>query len=336
MGACPGPDPNQPWICPVGLDGHTQMRHLATMNELESPVRVAAFYRFADLQDFREMRDALRDVAESQGVRGTILMASEGVNGTIAGSADGVEAVLDHLRSDPRLADLTARDSETDSMPFRRLRVRLKKEIVTLGQPGVNPNEIVGTYVDPKDWNAVIDDPDTIVIDARNAYEVAIGTFEGAIDPDTESFRELPDWINEHEEVRQAPRVAMFCTGGIRCEKSTSWLKAQGVREVLHLQGGILNYLEKIPEAESKWQGDCFVFDDRVSVRHGLVPGDYSMCRACGGPIAPEDVKSLHFERGVSCPACIDTYTDDDRARFRMRQGQLDQAETSAITDDAK
>lgn len=297
------------------------------MNEPDNPVRVAAFYRFADLPDFREMRDVLRDVAESHGVRGTVLMAAEGVNGTIAGSPDGVEAVLIHLRSDARLADLTARDSETDSMPFRRLRVRLKKEIVTLGQPGVNPNEIVGTYVDPQDWNAVIDDPDTIVIDARNAYEVAIGTFEGAIDPETESFRELPDWINDHEEVRQAPRVAMFCTGGIRCEKSTSWLKAQGVRDVLHLKGGILNYLEQIPEAESKWRGDCFVFDDRVSVRHGLVPGDYSMCRACGGPVAPEDVKSPHFERGVSCPSCVTTYTDNDRARFRERQRQVEAGE---------
>jgi len=287
---------------------------------------VAAFYRFASLPGFADLREPLRAVCEAGGVKGTILLAAEGVNGTIAGPEAGVRAVLAHLRSDPRLAELEAKESWADTMPFRRLKVRLKREIVTLGVPGIDPNEEVGTYVDPEAWNDLIRQPDVVLIDARNDYEVAIGTFEGAINPETDSFRELPDWLDQQDELADKPRVAMFCTGGIRCEKSTALLKARGFDEVYHLNGGILKYLETVPEDESRWQGECFVFDERVSVGHGLVPGSYRLCRACGDPVSEVDTKSLLFEQGVSCPGCHDRYTDADRERFRTRQHQMDAA----------
>ena len=287
---------------------------------------VAAFYKFASLPDFADLRDPLRAVCETEGVKGTILLATEGVNGTIAGPEAGVRAVLAHLRSDARLADLEAKESWAETMPFRRLKVRLKREIVTLGVPGLDPNETVGTYVDPESWNELIAEPDVVVIDARNDYEVAIGTFEGAINPETESFRELPDWLEQQDELADKPRVAMFCTGGIRCEKSTALLKARGFDEVYHLNGGILKYLETVPEEESRWQGECFVFDERVSVGHGLVPGNYQLCRACGDPVSEADTESPLFERGVSCPGCHGRYTDADRERFRTRQRQMDAA----------
>ncbi|MEO0557829.1 MAG: rhodanese-related sulfurtransferase [Bacteroidota bacterium] len=287
---------------------------------------VAAFYRFVSLPNFADLRQPLHAVCEAEGVKGTILLAAEGVNGTIAGPEDGVRAVLAHLRSDPRLAELEAKESWAETMPFRRLKVRLKREIVTLGVPGIDPNENVGTYVDPEAWNALIAEPDVVVIDARNEYEVAIGTFEGAINPETESFRELPDWLEQQDELADKPRVAMFCTGGIRCEKSTALLKARGFDEVYHLNGGILKYLETISEEESRWQGECFVFDERVSVGHGLVPGSYQLCRACGDPVSEADTESPRFELGVSCSGCYDRYTHADRERFRTRQRQIDAA----------
>ena len=288
---------------------------------------VAAFYRFVSLPDFEDLREPLRAVAEAAGVKGSILLAAEGINGTIAGPEAGVRTVLAHLRADPRLAELEAKESWAEDMPFRRLKVRLKREIVTLGVPGIDPNQEVGTYVDPEAWNDLIRQPDVVLIDARNDYEVAIGTFEGAINPETASFRELPDWLEEQDELADKPRVAMFCTGGIRCEKSTALLKARGFEEVYHLNGGILKYLETIPEEDSRWQGECYVFDERVSVKHGLVPGSYRLCRACGDPISDADMESPLFEQGVSCPGCHDRYTDADRERFRTRQRQLDAAE---------
>ena len=284
---------------------------------------VAAFYQFVSLPDFAELREPLRALCADRGVKGTILLAAEGVNGTIAGPEDGVRAALAHLRSDPRLAELEAKESWAETMPFRRLKVRLKREIVTLGVPGLDPTEDVGTYVDPSEWNALISEPDVILIDARNDYEVAIGTFEGAVNPETASFRELPEWLEQQDALADKPRVAMFCTGGIRCEKSTALLKARGFDEVYHLNGGILKYLETVPEHESRWQGECFVFDERVSVGHGLVPGTYQLCRACGDPVSEADAESPLFELGVSCPGGHARYTEADRERFRTRQRQM-------------
>lgn len=287
---------------------------------------VAAFYRFASLPDFADLRAPLLDLGRQRGVAGSILLAAEGVNGTIAGSEDAVRAVLAHLRADDRLAALEHKESWAEAQPFRKFKVRLKREIVTMGVPELDPNETVGTYVPPAEWNELIAREDVVLIDARNDYEVAIGTFEGAIDPQTASFRELPEWLDEQDALAEKPPVAMFCTGGIRCEKSTALLRSRGFEEVYHLQGGILKYLEEVPAEESAWRGECFVFDERVSVTHGLEPGRYSMCRACGDPVAPEDEAHPRFERGVSCPRCFERYTDEDRARFRERQRQMDTA----------
>ena len=253
---------------------------------------VAAFYKFFSFPDFEARRAALAETLCGAGVKGTVLLASEGVNGTIAGTAEGVEATLATLRALPGAVDLEAKFSETDEMPFLRLKVRLKKEIVTMGIQGTDPNALVGTYVEPTEWNDLISDPDTVLIDTRNDYEYSIGTFEGAIDPETKTFREFPDWFRKFRERLEAegrtPKVAMFCTGGIRCEKATSFVKAEGIDDVFHLKGGILKYLETVPETDSKWRGECFVFDERVSVRHDLTPGSYDMCHACKRPITDE------------------------------------------------
>ena len=286
---------------------------------------VAAFYKFVPFPDPDALRPGLRGVAEAGDVRGSILVAPEGINGTIAGPREGVDAVLAHIRGLPGCAGLEWKESHADEQPFKRLKVRLKREIVTLGQP-VDPTAQVGTYVAPEDWNAVVEDPDTVVIDTRNDYEVAIGTFRGAVDPKTESFGEFPEWWEANKAAMEGKRVAMFCTGGIRCEKASSWLLAQGVPEVLHLKGGILKYLEDVPAAQSTWDGQCYVFDQRVSVGHGLAQGDYSMCHACGRPVSPDDRAHTDYRKGISCPACIGEYSDADRARFADRQRQLDAA----------
>ena len=286
---------------------------------------VAALYKFTPFAEPDAVRPALRAVAEARGVKGSILVAPEGINGTIAGPRDGIDAVLAHIRSFPGCADLDWKESTAEEMPFKRLKVRLKREIVTLGLPA-DPTVRVGTYVEPEDWNAVIQDPDTVVIDTRNDYEVAIGTFDGAIDPETESFGEFPEWWDKNKSDFEGKRVAMFCTGGIRCEKASSWLLGQGVPEVLHLKGGILKYLERVPEDQSTWTGDCYVFDNRVSVRHGLETGDYSMCHACGRPVSLDDRTHPDWRKGISCPACIDEYSESDRARFAERQRQMDKA----------
>ena len=291
-----------------------------------SQFRVSAFYKFVRVADPQAVQGPLLALAADQGVKGTILLAREGVNGTIAGPPGGVEAVLAHLRSLPDLTDLEVKDSFAETMPFLRLKVRLKAEIVTLGQPQADPTVQVGQYVDAADWNDLIARDDVVVIDTRNDYEVEIGQFAGAIDPKTESFGDFPAWWAENAAAFAGKKVAMYCTGGIRCEKSTSFLKSQGVEDVYHLKGGILKYLEEVPEAESSWEGECFVFDQRVSVGHGLTPGPYGLCYACRRPIDAAAMASADYEKGVSCPACIGSHTAAQVARFRERQKQVELA----------
>ena len=292
----------------------------------DMPIRIAALYHFTRFEDPAALRPALLGCAEANGVRGTLLLAQEGINGTIAGSDAGIEAVLDHIRSLPGCEAFDWKESRASEMPFHRTKVRLKREIVTMGQPDLDPVDGVGTYVDAQDWNALIADPDTILIDTRNDYEVAIGTFEGAIDPETKSFREFPEWFRarraEFEAEGRTPKIAMFCTGGIRCEKSTAFVKSEGLDEVYHLKGGILKYLEEVPEEQSRWQGECFVFDERVSVKHGLDVGTHSLCRACRRPLSEADLAHEHYEEGVSCHQCFPERSDEQRARYRERQRQ--------------
>lgn len=284
---------------------------------------VAALYQFTRLPDPAALRPGLLAVSQANGVRGSLLLAPEGINGTIAGRREGVDAVLAAIRALPGCGSLEWKESHAESMPFGRMKVRLKREIVTMGQPDVDPLARVGNYVAPAEWNALISDPDTVVIDTRNDYEVAIGTFRGAVDPGTRAFGEFPEWWQANREKFSGKRIAMFCTGGIRCEKSTNYLLGQGVNQVFHLKGGILKYLEEVPEAESLWQGQCFVFDDRVSVGHGLQPGGLKVCGACRRPVTAEDEARPGYEEGVCCPACVNEYSQTDRARFRERHRQM-------------
>lgn len=298
------------------------------MTQPELPIHVAAFYQFTRFDDCAAIRDALLPLCNANGVRGTLLLAQEGINGTIAGAAQSIAAVLAHIRALPGCAELDVKHSRAAAMPLHRMRVRLKREIVTMGAPDLDPTS-VGDYVAPQEWNALIDQPDTIVIDTRNDYEVAIGSFAGAIDPRTKSFREFPDWVRAHrdewERDGSAPKIAMFCTGGIRCEKATAFLKAEGLDAVYHLKGGILAYLEQIAPEDSRWQGECFVFDERVSVGHGLALGTHGLCRACRMPVSPADTQSPLFVEGVSCPACHEARSDAQRTRYaeRHRQAEL-------------
>lgn len=284
---------------------------------------VAALYHFTRFDDPAALRAPLLAVAEGAGVKGSLLLAREGINGTIAGTRAGIDAVLAHIRALPGCAALEWKESPAPTMPFGRMKVRLKREIVTMGQPDVDPRAGTGHYVAPSDWNELISQPDVVVIDTRNDYEVAIGTFDGAIDPKTRSFREFPQWWEQNKDRFHNKRVAMFCTGGIRCEKSTNYLLQQGVSDVFHLKGGILKYLEDVPQEQSLWQGECFVFDQRVSVGHGLVPGPHSMCHACRRPLLPADTERPEYEDGVQCHQCVDEYTPERRAAFRERQRQI-------------
>lgn len=284
------------------------------------PLTVATFYKFVKLQDFAEKQAPLLACCSQAGIKGTILLAAEGINGAIAGSREAVDAVLTFLRADPRLADLEHRESTAETFPFDRIKVRLKREIVTLGMPAIDPSQQVGTYVTPQDWNALISDPDVLTIDTRNDYEVSIGTFKGAQNPKTGSFRQFPEYVRHHLDPTKHKKIAMFCTGGIRCEKASALLLAQGFQEVYHLKGGILNYLEEIPPAESLWQGECFVFDQRVAVSHGLKAGTHEMCQSCGHPISEQDKNSPHYEAGISCPHCFADLTEDKRRRQLARQ----------------
>jgi UPF0176 protein len=284
---------------------------------------VAALYHFTRFDDPAALRAPLLAVAEGAGVKGSLLLAREGINGTIAGTRAGIDAVLAHIRALPGCAALEWKESPAPAMPFGRMKVRLKREIVTMGQPDVDPRAGTGHYVAPADWNDLITQPDVVVIDTRNDYEVAIGTFDGAIDPKTRSFREFPQWWEQNKDRFHNKRVAMFCTGGIRCEKSTYYLLQQGISDVFHLKGGILKYLEDVPQDQSLWQGECFVFDQRVSVGHGLVPGPHSMCHACRRPLLPADTERPEYEDGVQCHQCVDEYTPERRAAFRERQRQI-------------
>lgn len=285
---------------------------------------VAALYHFARLPDPQACQGPLLDLCRAQSLCGTLLLAPEGVNGTIAGPRAGILTVLDHIRAWPGFAALDWKESTTRTPPFARMKVRLKREIVTMGQPDVDPSAAVGRYVAPADWNALIEAPDVAVIDTRNDYEVQIGTFRGAVDPGTKSFRDFPTWWQKNADRFRGKRIAMFCTGGIRCEKSTNYLISQGVEEVYHLEGGILKYLEEVPADDSRWQGECFVFDQRVSLTHGLEQGRHGLCHACRRPLAPEDRARPEYEEGVCCHRCADEYSADDRARFRERQRQFD------------
>lgn len=289
---------------------------------------VVAFYKFVRLNDLTSLQYEIESWCRSNDVFGIVLLASEGINSTIAGPREGVLRVLEMIRQDARFSDMRWKESFAEEQPFHKLRVRLKKEIVTMGVSDIDPNELVGTYVKPADWNALISDPDVIVIDARNRYETEIGTFKGALEPGLDSFRELPSWLEKNIDVDGEPRVAMFCTGGIRCEKSTAFLKQAGVKEVYHLEGGILKYLEEVPQDESLWEGECFVFDQRVAVGHGLDLADYELCRACRFPLSASDKQSEFFQEGVSCLRCYDQTSREQKTRFAERQKQFELAQS--------
>jgi UPF0176 protein len=287
---------------------------------------VAALYKFVTLPDYKKMQQPLLDVCNDNGIKGTILLASEGINGTVAGTESGIGSLLKYLHSLSEFSDLIHKESRAAEMPFLRMKVRLKKEIVTMGVPGTDPKKIVGSYVKPEDWNALISDPNVVLVDTRNDYEVEIGTFKGAIDPKTINFRDFPKWVQNNKNILNKPKIAMFCTGGIRCEKSTAYMKEQGYEDVYHLEGGILKYLENVPQTESLWQGECFVFDNRISVKHGLDQGSYDQCYGCRWPITEEDKTANTYIKGVCCPRCFDKSDAQKKIRSAERQKQIDLA----------
>ncbi|MGZ8188957.1 MAG: oxygen-dependent tRNA uridine(34) hydroxylase TrhO [Methylosarcina sp.] len=284
---------------------------------------VCAMYKFVSLNNFQALRQPLLKVMEENGIRGTLLLAGEGINGTVAGSREGIDALLKWLKNDSRLANIDYKESFAEALPFNRPKVKLKKEIVTLGIEGIDPNRVVGTYVSADDWNALIADPEVLLIDTRNDYEYRVGTFKNAVNPKTESFRDFPDYVKENLDPEKHKKVAMFCTGGIRCEKSTAFLKEQGFEEVYHLKGGILKYLEEVPEQETLWQGECFVFDERVTVNHQLQKGSYDQCNACRLPLTEADKAHEKYQQGISCPHCFDKITEEQKRRFREREKQI-------------
>jgi len=302
-----------------------------TDNKTSDTVVVAALYRFTPFENPADHQRPLQTACAENAVFGTLLLATEGINGTIAGSRSGIDTVLEVIRSLPGCADLEHKESHADTMPFHRMRVRLKKEIVTMGVPDIDPTRLVGDYVDPAEWNHLISDPNVVVIDTRNDYEVEIGTFKGAVNPNTMAFRDFPDWFRRTYKGAADKTFAMFCTGGIRCEKATSFLKSEGVDRVYHLKGGILKYLETTPKEDSLWEGECFVFDQRTAVTHGLDIGSYDLCHACRNPIDESDRNSEFFVPGVSCPRCHDAHTPKQKARFRERQKQMRHAAKSGV-----
>ena len=289
-------------------------------------ITVCALYKFVRLENFEQLKSPLLSVMLDNDVKGTLLLANEGINGTVAGAASGIDAVLAFLASDERLDQVSHKYSYADENPFQRSKVKLKKEIVTMGVEGIDPLLTVGTYVKPKDWNALISDPEVLLVDTRNDYEVEIGTFENAINPKTETFREFPEYVAKNLDKNKHKKVAMFCTGGIRCEKSTAYLKEQGFEDVYHLEGGVLKYLEEVEQDKSMWQGECFVFDSRVAVKHGLEQGQYDQCFACRYPITEEEKQSEHYVKGVSCHRCFDKYSDEQRSGFAERERQINLA----------
>lgn len=291
-----------------------------------SQIVVAAMYKFVDLPDYRDLREPLLDTCHRLGIKGTLLLAAEGINGTVSGTREGIDQLLAYLRSDERLADLEHKESLYQDKPFYRMKVKLKKEIVTMGVDGIDPRQVVGTYVRPQEWNELISDPEVLVVDTRNHYEYAIGTFANAVDPETETFREFPEYVKENLDPNTHKKVAMFCTGGIRCEKATAYMKEQGFEEVYHLQGGILKYLEEVPPEQSLWRGECFVFDNRVAVNHELKRGQYDQCYGCRHPITEDDKRSEYYMKGVCCPHCHDRLTEEQKVRFAERQKQIELA----------
>lgn len=298
------------------------------MNSINQPAfRVAALYRFCRLDRFAELREPLASFCCARQIKGTLLLAPEGINGTVAGTPEAIDQLIEHLATIPEFHGLELKFSSASEMPFHRMKVRLKREIVTMGVEGLDPDRDAGTYVAANDWNALIADPDTIVVDTRNDYEVSLGTFRGALDPQTKSFREFPAWVESHRDELEGRKVAMFCTGGIRCEKATSYLKSIGLEDVFHLKGGILKYLEEVPAEQSLWDGECFVFDERVSVGHGLEEGDSELCRACRRPLTAADRALPGYSPGISCAQCIDERSEADRARYSERQKQVSLAE---------
>jgi UPF0176 protein len=287
---------------------------------------VAALYKFVALPDYVDLQSRLLTLCKDNDIQGTLLLAEEGINGTIAGTREAIDTLLAFLRADPRFDHLQYKESQNESQPFYRMKVRLKKEIVTLGAENLDPRNSVGTYVKPENWNSLIEDPDILLIDTRNDYEVEVGTFTGAINPETRTFREFKDFVETKLDAGTHKKVAMFCTGGIRCEKSTSYLLSKGFEDVYHLEGGILQYLEDVPKEESRWEGECFVFDQRVTVNHDLEKGSYDQCYACRYPITEADKQSPLYIKGVSCPRCHDSLTEDQQRRFTERQKQMDLA----------
>lgn len=293
-----------------------------------SPLIIAALYQFVELPDYRELREPLLKHCMDHGVTGTLLLAAEGINGTVAGTREGIDALNAWFAADGRFGNLEYKESAMtpDGVPFYRMKVKLKKEIVTLGVPGISPKMKVGRYVLPEDWNGLITDPECITIDTRNDYEYEVGTFHGAINPNTKTFREFPKWVAENLDPAKHKKIAMFCTGGIRCEKSTSYLLDQGFEEVYHLKGGVLNYFEHVPHTETTWDGECFVFDNRVTVNHKLEPGAFDQCHACRRPITDEDKARPEYMLGIQCHHCIDEHTPAQKERFAMRQQQIELA----------
>ncbi len=301
--------------------GGTDQTPLVDSNK---PITVAALYHFAKIENPDEKQGSLLELCRAKKISGTLILAEEGINGTIDGTPEAIQSVLDHLQSWPGVDGIEVKYSYSDKQNFNRMKVKVKDEIVTMGKPYIDSNENAGTYVDPSEWNQLIERDDVLVIDTRNSFEFGVGRFKGAVDPVTETFREFPDWADLLASGPQKPNaVAMYCTGGIRCEKATVYMKDIGFDEVYHLKGGILKYLEDVPEEESLWEDECFVFDHRVSLKHGLVEGEYTLCYGCQNPISPEDRKSPMFEEGVSCPHCDDSLSNEDRARFRERQLQI-------------
>ena len=293
--------------------------------------KVAAFYNFLPIidQDILLIKEELTNIATNQEIKGTILLASEGVNGTVCGTDNGINIFFENLKQLLNVSEINVKYSWTDKQAFRRFKARKKKEIVTIGLKQINPSKSVGQYIKSSEWNEFLEDPDTVVIDTRNEYEIKIGNFEGALNPNTSSFREFPAWVKKYLkpliEENPSVKIGMYCTGGIRCEKATSYLMEEGFPDVYHLEGGILKYLEDISPAKSLWNGECFVFDQRVSLGHDLLPGSHRMCHACGLPVSPEDLKKSTYIKGLQCEGCVDKYTDADRARFAERQRQIDE-----------
>ena len=291
-----------------------------------SAIVVAAMYKFVSLPDYEALQEPLLNFCLAQNIKGTLLLAHEGINGTVSGTREAIDGLLAYLRQDARFADLEHKESFEGDLPFYRMKVKLKKEIVTMGVEDIDPNETVGTYLNPEQWNEMISDPEVVLVDTRNYYEYNIGTFKGAINPETTTFREFPDYVAKNLDPAKHKKVAMFCTGGIRCEKSTAYMKQQGFDEVYHLKGGILKYLEEMPQEKTLWEGECFVFDNRVAVDHDLNKGSYDQCHGCRHPITEDDKLSPKYMKGVACPRCFDDQTPDQRARFAERQKQMELA----------